>query len=304
MEKLSKENIHNKIKSVKASDVKTAVWDNVIWLFACSLYATGVVIFAIPNGIAQSGITGLSIIINHLIHTPVGMTNLVLNIPLTILAWKFIGWKFVAKTFWVTVVLSVALDVFGRVLHPYAYTGDKLLAALFCGAISGVSLALVLMRGATTGGVDTIARLFRHRWPHISMGRVILVADVIVIVTAAIVFRSVESALYAAIVIFVSTSVIDYILYGASSGKMLMVVTEHANEISKAITTEIKRGVTILPVQGGYTGQDKNMLICAVRGNEVSKLNKLIWQYDPNPFIIVSEAGEILGEGFKLPDKQ
>ena len=290
------------IKKPTKKAVITFLTDNIIWLAGCSLYSVGVLIFAVPNGIAQSGITGLSIIINHLIHTPVGLTNLVLNIPLTILAWVFIGRSFVARTFWVTVMLSVALDVFTPLLKSYAYTGDKLLAALFCGAISGFSLALVLMRGATTGGVDTIARLFRYKWPHISMGRVILVADIIVIITAAVVFKSVESALYAAIVIFVSSRVIDYVLYGTRSGKMLMVVTKNAPEISKALTSQINRGVTVLPVQGGYTGQEKKMLICAVRDNEVSKLNKVIWQIDPNPFIIISEAGEILGEGFKMPE--
>lgn len=280
--------------------VRELLLDNLMWVLGCALYAAAIRIFAVPNNIAQSGVTGLSIIVNHLLDTPIGITNLVLNIPLIIAAWVKLGWKFVAKTLWVTVLLSVMLDAFGLFLP--VYQGDALLAALFCGALSGAGLALVFIRGATTGGTDILARLVRKHWPHISMGRVILVSDVLIVLVAAAVFRSVESALYAAIVIFVCARVIDYILYGTGNGKMLMVVTEYATDIARTITTELKRGVTILPVQGGYTGHHKSMLICAVRSSEVAKLNKIIRRYDENPFIIVAEAGEIIGEGFKLTE--
>lgn len=290
-----------KIK-LSAAKVKETVFDSLVWLIACLLFSAGLLIFAIPNQITQGGVTGIAIIINFLFNTPVGLTNFLLNIPLIVIAWIYIGWKFVAKTLWVTVILSVCLDVLTPLLRDYAYTGDKLLAALFCGAITGAGLALVLIRGATTGGTDIVARLFRQKWPHISMGRVILVMDILVVLAAALFYDSVESALYAAIVIFVSTRVIDYILYGTGNGKMLMVVTEFATEISKAVTTQMKRGVTIMPVQGGYTGHHKSMLVIAVRSSEVSKLNKIIRQYDENPFIIISEAGEIIGEGFKLTE--
>lgn len=289
----------NKI-NITSTSVKELLLDNLFWIAGCGLYAAGVLIFAVPNGIAQSGVTGLAIIFNFLLHTPVGLTYFVINIPLILGAWLALGWKFVAKTLWVTVILSVMLDAFSPFLPTY--TGDKLLAALFCGAITGAGLALVFMRGATTGGTDILGRIFRKKWPHISMGRVILVSDAAIVAAAALVFKSVESALYAAIVIFVCSRVIDYVLYGTGNGKMLMVVTDHATEISKAVTTEMKRGVTILPVQGGYTGHHKSMLICAVRSSEVSKLNKIIKQFDDNPFIIVSEAGEIIGEGFKLTE--
>jgi len=290
------------VKKIKftQSSVKELLLDNLLCFIGGALYTASILIFAVPNGIAQSGLTGVSIMLNSLLNTPVGLTYLLLNIPLLLAAWLFLGWKFVAKTLWVTVIVSVMFDVMTPFLP--AYTGDKLLAALFCGALSGAGLALVFMRGATTGGVDILARLFRKKWPHISMGRVILVSDVIIVVAAAVVYKSAESALYAAIVIFVCSQVIDYVLYGTGNGKMLMVVTDHATEISKAVTTELKRGVTILPVQGGYTGHHKSMLICAVRSSEVSKLNRIIRQYDDNPFIIISEAGEIVGEGFKLSE--
>ena len=285
----------------KGQKALSLIVDNLCWIIGSSLYSIAVIAFAVPNNIAQSGATGLAIIINHLTEIPIGVANLIVNIPLLILAWIFIGWKFVAKTMWVTVILSALLDVWDIFLP--VYTGDRILAALFCGVISGMGLAIVFMRGATTGGTDIVGRLIRKRWPHVSMGKVILAADAFIVVLSAIVFRSFESALYAIIVIFVNSQLIDYILYGTGSGKMLLVVTEKAQDISALITGEMGRGVTILPVQGGYTGKEKNMLVCAVRNNEVSKLTKLIWSVDENPFIIVSEAGEILGEGFKNPDR-
>lgn len=124
--------------------------------------------------------------------------------------------------------------------------------------------------------------------------------DLVVVVMAWLVYGNMESALYAMIVIFVSGQVIDYIMYGTGNGKMLFVVTTHANEIAGAVTREMHRGVSILPVRGGYTGEDKNMLICAVRSSEVARLSRIIRRIDQNPFIVVAEAGEILGEGFKM----
>ena len=273
--------------------------DNAAWFAGCVLFSAGIIIFAVPNDIAQSGITGAAIMVNYLIHTPIGLTNLVLNIPLIIAAWIVLGKRFVAKTLWTTVMLSVCLDAMEYLLPAsLRYSGDKLLASLFCGAITGAGLALVFMRGATTGGTDILARLVKHRFPHISIGRVILVADAVIVFAAAVVFKSKESALYAAIVIFVSSRVIDYLLYGAGSGKMLFIVTEKAGEITRSVITDMKRGITVLPAVGGYSGESKNMLVCAVRSSEVAELHKIIRQHDDNAFVVVSEAGEILGEGF------
>ena len=253
--------------------VAGAVIDNICWIVGCSLYSIGVVEFALPNSIAQSGTTGLAIIVNHLFEfIPLGTANFLLNVPLMILAFIFIGWRFVAKTMWVTVILSATLDLFSKFLPTY--TGDKILAAIFCGVCTGAGLAIVFMRGATTGGTDIVGRLVHKAFPHIQIGKVI---------------------------IFVNSSLLDYILYGTGSGKLLLAVTEHAQEISDAITSKMGRGVSILPVKGGYTGKEKNMVVCAVKKNEVPQLTKIIRQIDTDTFIIITEAGEILGEGFIAP---
>ena len=278
--------------------------DNLFWLVGCVSYSAGVTIFAVPNNIAQSGMTGVAIIINYLFDTPIGITNFALNIPLFILAWIFIGKKFTLKTLWVTTILSLVMDgmttLINRGIIP-TYEGDTLLACIFCGALCGFGLSMAFLRDSTTGGTDIIMRLFKLILPHYSMGKLIMIFDAMVVVAAAIVFKSAESALYAAILIFVSSKVVDYVTYGAGNGKMLLVFTDNAHTVTKAITSQMTRGVSIVPVEGGYTGEKKNMLIIVLRSHEVSRVRAIIKKADPHTFTVITEAREIFGEGFKAP---
>ncbi len=285
-------------KKEKKKRILDLAIDNIVWIIGCCLYALALNIFNVPNNIAQGGFSGLAIVINYLSDLPVGAINFALNIPFLVLAWIFIGKKFVAKTLWVTAILSAAIDIIAKYL-PYEYTGDKLLASIFSGALLGAGVAVVASRGATTGGTDVMSKLLRLVFPHMSYGKLVMFSDMVVIAISAIVFRSIESALYAAIVIFVSSKVIDYILYGMGKSKMLMVITEKADEVSQAIITQSPRGVSIVPAKGAYTGEDKNMLICVLRSSEVSGVIKLIKSIDPNTFTIITEANEIIGKGFK-----
>lgn len=270
--------------------------NNIMWVIGCSLYSIGVCCFAVPNSIAQSGFTGIAVIVNHLFSLPVGIVNLALNIPMLILMWIFLGRQLVARTLWVTVILSTALDVFGAIMPTY--TGDKLLASLFCGILEGAGLGLITITGATSGGTDIVARLIHKKWKFITIGKVVLIADALVIISNMIVFRSIESGLYAIITIFASTRLIDSMVYGTGNGKMLMIITEKPEEISKAIITSSHRGVSIVPVVGAYTGENKNMLICVARRHEIPGIIRTAKAIDHKTFIIVSEANEILGEGF------
>lgn len=270
--------------------------NNLMWVIGCSLYSIGVCSFAVPNSIAQSGFTGIAVIVNHLFSLPVGIVNLALNIPMLILMWIFLGKQLVARTLWVTVILSAALDIFASFMPTY--TGDTLLASLFCGLLEGAGLGLITITGATSGGTDIVARLIHKKWKFITIGKVVLVADALVIISNMIVFRSIESGLYAIIVIFASTKLIDSMVYGTGNGKMLMIITEKPDEISKAIITSSHRGVSIVPVVGAYTGENKNMLICVARRHEIPGIIRTAKAIDTKTFIIVSEANEILGEGF------
>ncbi len=298
--------ISKSIKSVlKDFSIKEFAVDNVFYIIGCLLYALGVNVFAIPNNIAQSGITGLAIIINYLFpQCPVGLTGLILNVPLIILAWIFIGKAFTLKTLWTTVILSLCIDGVASVMSMGlfgAYTGDKMLAALFCGAMCGAGIALIIVRGATSGGTDVLGRLLKKIWPHMTMGTMILVCDAAVVIAAAIVFGSVDSAMYAAILIFASSEVMDYILYGTGSGKMLYIFTKKGEDIATMITKTCRRGATIIEGKGGYTGETNELVICAARSHEIPKIRKKVKELDPESFIVLSEANEILGKGFTPP---
>lgn len=277
--------------------VQTLLKNNGIWIIGCFLYSIGVNSFSIPNSIAQSGITGLAVIINHLTEFPVGTANLILNIPLLILMWIFLGKKLVARTLWVTVILSTALNLTAFI--PFEYKGNELLAAIFCGVLQGTGLGLIMITGATSGGTDIVGRLVHKRWPHITVGTIVMIADALVVGTGMLVFRSVESGLYAIVMIYVSTKVIDTLIYGTGNGKMLMIVTDKADEVSQAIVHSSPRGVSVIPAKGAYTGKDKNVLLCVARKHEISGILKTVNSVDDKTFIIVSEANEILGKGFK-----
>mgnify|MGYP000769583268 CR=1 FL=1 len=267
-------------------------------MLGCFISAAGIYSFAVASEVPVTGVAGICAILYRLFGIPMGLSNVLINIPIILCTYKLLGKSFFIRS----VCCMVLFAVFTDYLLPLmpVYQGDRLLAALFGGVLSGAGMALIFIRGATTGGVDIISRLLRKKWPHLPMGRLIMFCDLVVVVMAWLVYGNMESALYAMIVIFVSGQVIDYIMYGTGNGKMLFVVTTHANEIAGAVTREMHRGVSILPVRGGYTGEDKNMLICAVRSSEVARLSRIIRRIDQNPFIVVAEAGEILGEGFKM----
>ena len=276
--------------------------DFLFFLIGSIIYAAGVNMFTSPNHIAPGGFTGISTLINHITGIPIGAFMFALNVPLLIIAYKQFGKDFIAKTFVATLMVAVVIDILAKFMTPYS--GDKLVAAIFGGVCNGGGIALILYRGGTSGGTDLVAKLLRIKWPHMSMGTVIMCADLLVVTVSGFVYGNFESALYSFITTFISSRSIDYILYGRGYGKMLLIFTNNPEDISRAITEQLGRGVSILDATGAYTGTKKSMLVCAVRANEIAKISKIIRSYDKNPFIIVTEAGEIFGQGFKPFKKQ
>lgn len=278
---------------------KTLVMDGLFFVAGALIDAVAVNVFTAPNHIAPGGITGIGTMLNYLFQTPIGMVNMIINIPIIIWAIIEIGYKLVAKSIAAIIVFSVAIDTLALVLP--AYDGNPFLAAIFGGVLEGIGLALVFMRGSTTGGTDMIARLLGKHFRHLSMGKLMLAVDLVIIAASALVYQKLESALYAIIAIFVSTRIIDTILYGTDSGngKLYFIISKKSDEIRRRILEDIDRGVTIIPIQGGYSGQDGEMLLCAVRRYEVAKINDIIHTADRDAFVIVGEAGEITGEGFR-----
>ena len=227
------------------------------------------------------------------------MLSLFLNIPIFIWAIVEIGYKLVGKTMIATVFVSVAIDLLAKVIP--AYTGDQMLAALFGGILEGIGLSLVFIRGGTTGGSDLVARLLGRRLRNLSMGKLMLGIDLTVVLSSAFVYKSIESALYAIITIFVSTRLIDAILYGTDigTGKLLFIMSAKNNEIAQDILTDMDRGVTVLKSRGAYSGREGEVLLCALRRYEVVKVKDIVRSHDKNAFMIVGDAGEISGEGFR-----
>ena len=290
---------------VKKSRVRELSIDFLAYLIGSGLYAVAVNTFSAPNNIAPGGVTGLSILINYVTQAPIGTVMFLLNIPLFLLGLYLLGWKFIAKTVVATFMMSIIIDVTAPFIP--AYQGDMILVALFGGVLEGLGLGLVFLRGATTGGSDLAARLLSLKFPHLSLGRLMLSVDAVVILVAALVFQNVESVLYAVIMLFVSSRVVDGLLYGADRGKMILVVSRKSGEIAKEVMDQLERGVTLLQGKGAYTGENQEVLLCAVRRHEVAKLHTIVRSVDPDAFWMVAEAGEIMGEGFKklkAPDRK
>lgn len=276
----------------------TIITDYVVMLIGAALYAASVNIFTSPNDIAPGGLTGVATMLNFTFSLPIGIMIFVLNIPLFIWGAVENGRKFLTKTIIATVFVSVAIDAMA--LIPFVYRGDTFLASIFGGLLSGLGLAFIFYRGGTTGGTDIIARNIHKHLPHISMGTVILCADAVVFVAAALVYHSIESALYAVITVFVSTKVIDAVIYGVAhdNGKLLFIITDKFDELSTLILERIGRGVTMLDAHGAYSNDDKKVLLCAVRPSQVHKIKSLVTSLDKNAFIVVTTANAISGKGF------
>lgn len=267
-------------------------------LFGAAVFGVGVNMFAVPNDIVQGGFTGLATMLNHLFPMmPVGLSIFLFNIPLFIIAAFRLGKLFVLKTLVVTSFFSAAIDA----LSPFvpAYSGDTLLAAVFCGVLSGGGLGLVLLAGATTGGTELIATLVRRKNPFVSIGRTMLFIDLLVVGLSWLVFGRVESVMYAAVSLFVSSRVIDLVLGGTEHNKLLFIITEKKAETTKEILDTIGRGVTEIDVTGGYSNKKRTLLLCAARAGEAATLNRTIKDIDPGAFTVITDAGDVFGKGFK-----
>lgn len=285
---------------IKSKWVKELV-DILFYILGGFIYAVGVTVFLSPNEISPGGFTGIATLVNFLSGFPTGIMLIILNVPLIIIAFIKFGKAFIFKTGVATVIVSLLLDITEQFLNGLYM--DRIIASLFGGILAGLGLSLVLLRNATTGGADIIAKLINRKFPHITMGRIILISDALVILLASVVYENIETALYSVVAMYASSRIMDAVLYGADKGKIIYVITSKPNEICNAINNRLQRGVTKLSAVGGYTGEERVMLMCTVRIQEASAVHSIIYEYDEKAFIVVSDAGEIIGEGFKMQEK-
>ena len=261
------------------------------------IFALGLSCFVRPAQIAPGGVSGMSVIINHLTGLPVGTLNMAINIPLLLLAWRFLGHRFTLKTLRSVFVQSLMIDLVAAFLP--AYTGDRIMAALFGGVGIGVGLALVFMRGSTTGGTDIVSRLIQLRFRHLSIGKLLFAVDVVVLLISTAVFRNIETGLYGMITIYTTGKILDGILYGMDTGKVILVISGHSRKIASRIMNELERGVTLLHAEGAWSGQERKILLCAVRAAQYYQVEEIVKREDPDAFTILMEANQITGEGFR-----
>lgn len=280
---------------ISRNKVKGFFVDTFIFVIGGCLYSVAVNCFLSKNNILNGGFTGIATILNYLFDLPIGTVIFIMNIPLFLIAFKKLGARFVLRTMWATFITSTLIDL--GVISP-VYNNDLLLSSLFGGALVGVSLGIIFIRNATTGGVDIIAKLVQLKNPQISIGKSILVFDAVIVILGGIIYRNFESMLYASVVIFVSSQVLDYVIFGVSRGATVMIITEKSEEIKNMIFTDLDRGVTVLKAQGGYSGKEKNVLLCACFDNQTQKFIKKIKSADENAFFIVIQSKQIVGNGF------
>ena len=269
---------------------------------ASAVYALGFVWCYVPNGIAFGGITGVAQIINYLIPAlPIGITVIVLNIPLFILGWKLIGGRLLVSSLYTMFISSVFIDVLTplRDWQPM----EPLLACIFGGLLMGLSLGLVFQQGATTGGTDLIARLLKLKLKWLPMGKLLMGIDLAVIVLVAAAFRTLYAALYGLVALYITTIVMDGVLYGMDTAKVAYIISDKNAEISDAIVKNLDRGVTILHGQGAYSRMERDVLMCAFKQREIAAIRAAVKEIDPSAFLIVCDAHEVLGEGFRAYKK-
>lgn len=276
--------------------------DIALMTIGSAVFALAIAMFTAPNNVVPGGVTGVTTMLNYLFDLPIGVMSIVINIPIFIWGLVENGKRFLAKTAFATVLSSVLIDVFAQFVPPYK--GDIILAALFGGLVLGLGMGLIFYAGGTTGGVDIIARNLKNHMPFLTMGTLIIAVDGLIVAATIAVYKSIESGLYAVIVIFVSSKVIDSVVYGFSrdNGQAVYIITEKHEEIVEAIFKNIVRGVTKLEAKGAYSQREKLMLFCAVRPRQVYKLTNLVKSIDPNAFVVVTKAELINGSGFSVDE--
>lgn len=260
------------------------------------LMAGGTVFFLLPNKLSTGGFSGIATIFYYFLNWNMGFTILMLNIPLFIIASFKIGFRFLSKALIGTAMLSIFIDIF---TNFGVVTEDKLLASIYGGVITGVGMAVVLKANASTGGSDLLALIIKKIKPYFRTSNLIVIIDTIIVILNVIFFKQLEIALYSAISIYLMGKVMDVFLEGIYFTKMIYVISQENEEISKKISKDIGRGTTLLYGKGMHSGEERSILLCVASRNEVSQINQIIRKADKHAFTIITNAREVIGKGFK-----
>lgn len=273
------------------------IFELLILALGCLIMALGLNIFLEPHTIASGGLTGLAIVFKKLFNTPLWVINFVFNIPLFIFGYKILGRKDAIKTLIGILLLTFFLGI-TEPLTSANVTQDVLLSAISGGIIVGISLGMLFRINASTGGTELLCLILNKLIPSISISMFMFIIDGIVIVLAAVATQNIETALYATIALYISVKISDVLVEGFDFSKSFIIVTNKADELSKAIMNDLERGITFLHGRGGYTNEEKDVILVVVSRREEVYLKKLVKEVDPMAFTIINDAHEVLGEGF------
>ena len=274
--------------------------DHLLWLakivLGCAVFSFGFDVFLEPNGLNAGGISGIAMLITHVTgFGTVGALSAMINLPLFFFGGRKIGLKFFVGSILGTIFLSVFLDLF--LLIPVIET-EPLLGCLYGGIICGVGLGIVFMSGASTGGMDIVVRLLKQKYRHLNIGTISIALDFIVAALTALVYGDIANMLYILITVFLSGQVVDAVVYKFDYSNVAYIISRRHEQIAKVICTDLERGVTYLYAQGYYSGNDTKVILTAVKRGQLARLKELVVAIDPDAFIIMQEAHQVLGDGF------
>lgn len=274
--------------------------ENLFWLVkiitGCAVFSLGFDVFLEPNGLNAGGISGIAMLITHITGVgTVGVLSALINLPLFFFGGRKIGMKFFVGSILGTVFLSLFLDLF--LLIPPVET-EPLLGCLYGGILCGIGLGIVFMSGASTGGMDIVVRLLKQKYRNLNIGTISIALDFIVAALTAFVYGDIANMLYILIAVFISGQVVDAVVYKFDYSNVAYIISREHERIADAINDKLERGVTYLYAQGYYSGSDTKVILTAVKRGQLASLKELVVSIDPNAFIIMQEAHQVLGDGF------
>ena len=286
------------LKNVIRTQVWKRIWKVLLIVLGSLLYGFVFQAFLFPNNIVAGGVTGIAMIVNTFTHWPIGVMVIVMNIPLFLIAWRHFGLDFLLGSLLGMGLSSAFVDLFA--LTDLVLTRDPMLASIIGGVLKGLSLGMIYFYGATTGGIDIVAKLLRQRFSQLNFGTIVLILDAAIIFFYALAIKNYESAMYSIIAMYVVTKVVDLVLYGLDNSCTVQIISEKSEAITRELTFgQVHRGVTILEGEGAYSGKKKHVILCVIKRNQIPELRRTIRDLDRDAFVIVTDAKNVFGRGFE-----
>lgn len=284
------------MKKMKHSRLAQGIRKYITIFLGAIFYAAGISLVLNPNDLAPGGVTGIAILLNRFIDVETGTLILLLNVPIIILGiWKF-GWKFIFSTIYTVGLISVLTNVMEQ-MEPL--TNDRMLAAIVGAVLVGVGIGVVFKAGATTGGIDIVIKIVKQKFPHKKTGSLFLIFDSIVIIAAGLVFGTFEAAIYASIATVITMYTMDAVLYGKDGARLIYIISDYADKVTDSLLHEANVGVTWLYGVGTFQSKEKKIILCVADKKKSLQVEEIVKEHDPEAFMIISNATEIYGEGYK-----